>query len=261
MPQEAASADVHPIAVEHAGHRHILEIIRAEGGRAPRLLDMGCGTGKILALISTHFPQADCYGYDVNDSGVQPDGYMQETLSRLQSARVDIDWGRRISVISSRQAWPYDDGFFDLIVSDQVIEHVTDPDLAFAEMARTLRPGGKAIHVFPTQHSMVEWHRKVPFIHWMRNASLRRRYMSFFFPKTAQGECDVLWRDTHYLKQSGLYELCRRNNLRCSFAYTHNLYLTKLGLRPKYRRSLLGDWLLPLFLRYAYSVTMLVEKP
>jgi len=95
-----------PLAVEHAGHRHILEIIRAEDQAKARLLDMGCGTGKILALVATHFPETDCYGYDVIDSDVQPAGYGNETLARLSAARPDIDWSNRVSFIPSSAGWP-----------------------------------------------------------------------------------------------------------------------------------------------------------
>jgi SAM-dependent methyltransferase len=40
------------------------------------------------------------------------------------------------------------DESFDLVVTQDVMEHVLDPDRAFAEIARTLRPGGA--HVFTT---------------------------------------------------------------------------------------------------------------
>lgn len=40
---------------------------------------------------------------------------------------------------------PFDDGTFDTVISSDVIEHLPDPVLAFNEMARVLRPGGKLI--------------------------------------------------------------------------------------------------------------------
>lgn len=42
---------------------------------------------------------------------------------------------------------PFPDGQFDSVVSDQVLEHLEgDPQQAFSESARVLRPGGLAIH-------------------------------------------------------------------------------------------------------------------
>ena len=40
---------------------------------------------------------------------------------------------------------PFNDGTFDTVISSDVIEHLPDPMLAFKEMARVLRPGGKLI--------------------------------------------------------------------------------------------------------------------
>jgi Methyltransferase domain len=43
----------------------------------------------------------------------------------------------------------FDDGMFDLVVSCDVLEHLDQPASALREMARVLRPGGKAILTFP----------------------------------------------------------------------------------------------------------------
>lgn len=46
----------------------------------------------------------------------------------------------------SDQTW--DDATFDMVVTSDVMEHVIDPDAAFQEIARTLKPGG--VHIFTT---------------------------------------------------------------------------------------------------------------
>jgi SAM-dependent methyltransferase len=43
---------------------------------------------------------------------------------------------------------PFRDEQFDVVISQDVFEHVNRPDLAAAEIGRTLRPGG--VHVFTT---------------------------------------------------------------------------------------------------------------
>ena len=43
----------------------------------------------------------------------------------------------------------FEDESFDLIVSNDVFEHVPDPKLAFAECSRILRPGGTLLATFP----------------------------------------------------------------------------------------------------------------
>ena len=44
------------------------------------------------------------------------------------------------------QNLPYENGRFDFVISDQVIEHLEDPGKAVAESCRVLKKGGMAIH-------------------------------------------------------------------------------------------------------------------
>jgi len=44
------------------------------------------------------------------------------------------------------QNLPYDDNTFDLVISDQVIEHLENPERAIKESYRVLKNGGIAIH-------------------------------------------------------------------------------------------------------------------
>jgi len=44
------------------------------------------------------------------------------------------------------QQLPYGEGVFDCVISDQVIEHVKDPQTAVSESYRVLKQGGTAIH-------------------------------------------------------------------------------------------------------------------
>jgi SAM-dependent methyltransferase len=44
--------------------------------------------------------------------------------------------------IDERETWPLEDGSADAIVSDFVLEHLSEPRFFFAEVCRILRPGG-----------------------------------------------------------------------------------------------------------------------
>jgi SAM-dependent methyltransferase len=54
------------------------------------------------------------------------------------------------------QATTFPDNFFDLIISEDVLEHVPDPAKAFREIHRILRPGGKHIFTIPIDWSAPE---------------------------------------------------------------------------------------------------------
>ncbi|RQS34596.1 class I SAM-dependent methyltransferase [Burkholderia sp. Bp8992] len=51
------------------------------------------------------------------------------------------------------QATSFDDSSFDLIITEDVLEHVPCPEMAFSEIRRILKPGGYHISTIP-----VKWH-------------------------------------------------------------------------------------------------------
>ena len=53
-----------------------------------------------------------------------------------------------------RQTFP--DGSLDIVISLDVMEHVFRPDRVYAEIFRTLKPGGVYLHTFPIYKAIVE---------------------------------------------------------------------------------------------------------
>ncbi|MEV0386105.1 class I SAM-dependent methyltransferase [Nonomuraea sp. NPDC050643] len=97
----------------------------ARDNLAPRLLDVGCGTGVVTAA-------ALALGAEV--TAVDADPVMLELTAR------------RHPYATIRQATlpelPFDTGHFDAIAGNFVINHVPDTAAALAELHRVLRPGG-----------------------------------------------------------------------------------------------------------------------
>jgi ubiquinone/menaquinone biosynthesis C-methylase UbiE len=72
----------------------------------------------------------------------------------------------------------FPDGYFDVVVSNQVLEHVPDLEAVLDEIDRVLKPGGASLHLFPSRDIWRERHCGIPFIHWfLKTARLRRPYM------------------------------------------------------------------------------------
>ena len=69
-----------------------------------------------------------------------------ETSQYFPEHRLGEQVGKHRNENLERQTW--EDGRFDVVVTQDVMEHVFDPDAAFREIARTLKPGG--VHVFTT---------------------------------------------------------------------------------------------------------------
>lgn len=109
-----------------------------------KILDYGCGPGRrVYELLDA--------GYK-NVSGVDVIDYL-DLRDPGDRARFHIAPNGRI---------PLPDATCDLIISDQVFEHVMDQPLAWREIVRVLKPGGVSIHVIPAKWQIVEPHIKVP---------------------------------------------------------------------------------------------------
>lgn len=121
--------------------------------RKPRLLDFGCGQGRLVALGLQR--QLDIYGVDTYT------GNYETWLEMLPS-----EVSSRIRVITDGRI-PFDDSSFDVVISNQVFEHVADPQPMVAEICRVLRPGGTFIAIFPHGGVWFEGHVGLYFAHWL----------------------------------------------------------------------------------------------
>lgn len=275
-------------------HVHLLSAINTELGRAPsdrlRLLDVGCGAGDLLTyllrslVIIQPSVELECFGFDVSDSGMLAGDLANVAIAQLAEVDPAVDWRERISIIRSTDPWPYPDEHFDVVVSNQVVEHVDDHELFFSELRRTLKEGGFSVHLFPLQHCLWEWHIKVPLYHRVRNHDMRtayiKRMVQFGLKKPmllhpdesiddyAGREADMMRDFTNYLSQREVYRIGKRVKLRTSFRYTQEYYAQKVrslaGRPPRltYRRSrsALRDFIAVLLLRYVAAVTLVIEK-
>jgi tRNA (cmo5U34)-methyltransferase len=97
-----------------------------------RVLDLGCGTGNLSALVAERFPGAIVVSVDISI----------EILKALAS-RHDDEHRPRVARADMRQL-PVANGTVDLIVSSIAIHHLVDDDkrALFSEIHRALRPGG-----------------------------------------------------------------------------------------------------------------------
>ncbi|MBK9281071.1 MAG: class I SAM-dependent methyltransferase [Candidatus Obscuribacter sp.] len=77
------------------------------------------------------------------------------------------------------EALAFDDSSFDVVVSNDVLEHVTSPPKVLEESCRVLKPGGLIMFNIPNYHWIYEGHYNLPWIPSM-SKSLARNYVSLF---------------------------------------------------------------------------------
>lgn len=93
------------------------------------ILELGCGTGKntiFLAQIG-----ATVHALDFSE------GMIAKAKEKVQAENV------RFEMADLTKRWNCEDGAYDLIVCNLVLEHIQDLEHIFAEAARTLQPGGR----------------------------------------------------------------------------------------------------------------------
>lgn len=127
--------------------------------RGELMLDIGCGSG--LSLL-----EAQALGAQVR--GVEADPNVRRIADEL---------GLEIH-IGSLHDEPFPGERFDLVVLNQVIEHVPEPDKTLVLLHSRLQPGGRVVLVFPNARSFwcrlsgsrwINWHVPYHLHHFSRD--------------------------------------------------------------------------------------------
>jgi SAM-dependent methyltransferase len=155
-------------------NRFVLDFARAYA----RVLDYGCGAG---AVVQAGLDRGlDIYGADV---------YYGGSTTRADAGRAGLLGTRIKEIRDGRLDFP--DAAFDLLVNNQVMEHVEDFDAVLREIHRVLRPGGVVLSIFPSCDVWREGHIGIPFSHWFPRGSRVRFYYTWMLRRLGFGT----WKD------------------------------------------------------------------
>jgi 2-polyprenyl-3-methyl-5-hydroxy-6-metoxy-1,4-benzoquinol methylase len=103
------------------------------------LLDLGCDDGANTARFAAAARAAETHGLELIE----------------ERGELAVRQGIQVRIGDLDQRFPYDDGSFDVVVSNQVIEHLCDTDNFVRESYRVLRPGGLAV---VSTENLASWH-------------------------------------------------------------------------------------------------------
>jgi SAM-dependent methyltransferase len=138
---ERAALRGEPSYVWRAGQDRRLQMIlaAADGRVRGHVLDDGCGLGLYLDRLSTQSLTA--YGVELDAERARQAGRRGLCVARAAAEHL-----------------PFPRSSFDLILSHEVLEHVTDDRRALEEIARVLRPAGRAVIFVPNRGYLFETH-------------------------------------------------------------------------------------------------------
>ena len=113
-------------------HQSIAATLNCLNLEAPhRILDLGCGTGKLLDSLSSLFPDAKLVGLDFSQE-------MLNIAKERLSDGVELHFG-------SDNNLPFPDQSFDLVISTSAFHYFPNPVMAIREATRVLKTGGNLV--------------------------------------------------------------------------------------------------------------------
>jgi SAM-dependent methyltransferase len=128
-------------------NRYYARLAQRYGPTRGSVLELGCGMGHLLAWLAERY---HVFGCDINPWA-------------LAQARLNVPYGN-FMLLSGDMPYAFPHAVFDIVIAKHVVEHLTQPELAIAEMGRVLKPGGLLILVTPNLSSPMREQKKADWI-------------------------------------------------------------------------------------------------
>lgn len=128
----------------------LTKLMQRHFSRAANILEIGCGTGFVLANTRAIYPEAQLSGSDIFTEGL---GFAQQRVPSASLFQMDA------TAIPFREE-------FDLICAFDVLEHIEEDTVALVQIHQACKPGGGVIFTVPQHPSL--WSRMDEYAHHKR---------------------------------------------------------------------------------------------
>jgi len=129
----SAATQEHLDALDNTFVDQMLSLTAHKGALAGMLLDVGCGPGNIALKIVRRCPGTLIVGLDRSANMVKAARQAAEAAGLEDRVHFQIGNADQI---------PFADGTFDMVISNSVLHHLSDPARVFNEMCRVAKPEG-----------------------------------------------------------------------------------------------------------------------
>lgn len=115
-------------------------------------LDVGCSLGIITKILAPHFKKI--IGIDIDRLGIEK-ARKENTFANLTFKLEDV------------LSLSFKDNFFDVVICNNVYEHVSEPFKMMSEIYRVLKRGGICYFAATNKYMIIESDHKLPFLSWL----------------------------------------------------------------------------------------------
>jgi SAM-dependent methyltransferase len=166
QPSAKAAERGEPSYVWRAGQERRLEMVKKTAGERLQgtILENGCGVGMYLKRLSAEASLA--IGLEIE-------------LPRAREATAQM----LVVLNGAGENLPFENSKFDMVLSHEVLEHVTDDRRCLEEIVRVLKPGGRLALFVPNQGYPFETHG----IYWRGKYHFGNKFGVNYLPRK--------WRD------------------------------------------------------------------
>ncbi|MDA0659613.1 MAG: class I SAM-dependent methyltransferase [Planctomycetota bacterium] len=137
LESEVMASDEEALAYDDMDHATVnsqfIDDLLAVGLAGSAVLDLGTGTARIPIMLCRRSPNVRVMAADLS-VGMLDMARRNVEISGLRE-RIQLDH-------SDAKQLPYADEMFDVVMSNSMVHHLSDPELALRESLRVLRQGG-----------------------------------------------------------------------------------------------------------------------